>query len=184
LDPNTLKSVYTNAGKTTKRGLEFEGGSAIFGGFSGYLSATVQEDKLKDNLLVGVGQLLPTAGKTYTLLPKYMAGMSLQYSSGPLYLRLKTKYTGKQWATLVNDEEIPSYTLMDFDAGYKFADMGMLKSPLVRFNISNLGNAGYRNPNSGSVTNAVAIGTRAAQTVSYYMGAPRLASITFSADFQ
>ncbi|OYU73689.1 MAG: hypothetical protein CFE45_36640 [Burkholderiales bacterium PBB5] len=73
---------------------------------------------------------------------------------------------------------------MDFDAGYKFADMGMLKSPLVRFNISNLGNAGYRNPNSGSVTNAVAIGTRAAQSVSYYLGAPRLASITFSADFQ
>jgi len=183
-DPTTQKSVYTNAGKTTKRGLEFEGGTAIFGGFSGYLSATVQEDKMKNDLLVAAGQLLPTTGKTYTLLPKYMAGASLQYSSGPLYLRLKAKYTGKQWATLMNDEEVPTYTMMDFDAGYKFADMGMLKSPLVRFNISNLGNASYRNPSSGSVTNAVAVGARAAQTVFYYLGAPRLASVTFSADFQ
>ena len=183
-DPDTLKNVYTNAGKTTKRGLEFEGGTALMGGLSGYLSATVQEDKMKNDLRVSATQVLPTTGKTYTLLPKYMAGASLQYASGPLYMRLKAKYTGKQWATLMNDEEVPSYTLMDFDAGYKFADMGMLKSPLVRFNISNLGNAGYRNPSSGSVTNAVAVGTRTAQTVFYYMGAPRLASVTFSADFQ
>ena len=183
-DAATLKSVYTNAGKTTKRGIEFEGGSAVYKGFSAYVSATVQEDKLKDDVLVAAGQLLPTKGKTYTLLPKYMLGSSVQYSSGPLYLRLKAKHTGKQWATLMNDEEVPAYTLVDFDAGYKLADFDFLKNPLLRLNVSNISNERYRNPNSGSVTNAVAVGARAAQTVFYYMGAPRLLSVTFSADFQ
>jgi iron complex outermembrane recepter protein len=183
-DPATLKSVYTNAGKTTKRGIEFEAGSSVFGGVSGYLSATIQEDKMKDNLLVAAGQTLPTAGKLYTLVPKFMLGSSVQYSSGPYYLRLKAKYTGKQWATLMNDEEVPAYTTADFDAGYKFMDMGYLKNPQLRLNISNIGNAKYRNPSSGSVTNATAVGARAAQTVFYYLGAPRFTSLTFSADFQ
>lgn len=183
-DPATLKSVYTNAGKTTKRGLEFEGGTAIFGGFSGYLSATIQEDKLKNDLQVAAGQVLPTTGKSYTLVPKYMLGASVQYTAGPLYARLKGKYTGTQWATLMNDEQVPAYTTVDLDAGYKFADFAFFKEPLVRLNVSNLTNERYRNPNSGSVTNAVAVGSRAAQTVFYYLGAPRLLSLTFSADFR
>lgn len=187
-DPNTLKNVYTNAGKSTKRGLEVEAGSSVFGGFSGYVSATLQEDKLKNDLQVANKIVLPTNGKSYTLTPKHMLGASVQYAAGPLYVRLKAKYTGKQWATLMNDEEVPGYTLLDFDAGYKFADMGLLKNPLVRLNISNLDNAKYRNPSSSSVTNALAVatagGTRAAQTVFYYLGAPRFASLTLSADFQ
>jgi len=182
-DPSTLKSVYSNAGKTNKRGVEFEAGTAPFSGFTAYLSATIQDDKMKDNLLIAAGQLLPTSGKTYTLVPKSMLGVSLQYSTGPLYARLKTKYTGKQWATLVNDEEVPSYTTADLDAGYRIGDIGMLKNALVRLNISNLNDTKYRNPSSGSVTNTTAVGSRAAQTVFYYLGAPRLMSVTFSTDF-
>ena len=183
-DPNTLKSVYANAGKTTKRGLELEAGTALFGGFTGYLSATVQEDKLKNDLQVAAGQLLPTTGKTYTLLPKSMMGASLQYSSGPFYGRFKVKYTGKQWATLMNDQEVPAYTTADIDAGYKVGDIGFLKNALVRLNISNVFDEKYRNPSSGSVTNAIAVGNRAAQSVFYYLGAPRLVTLTFSTDFQ
>ncbi|MFS9605448.1 TonB-dependent receptor domain-containing protein, partial [Klebsiella pneumoniae] len=33
-DPNTLVSVYTNAGRVTNRGVELEAGSGVFGGFS------------------------------------------------------------------------------------------------------------------------------------------------------
>jgi iron complex outermembrane receptor protein len=188
-DPTNLRSVYTNAGKTTKSGVEFEAGTAVFGGFTAYLSATVQDDKMKSDLLIANGQLLPTNGKTYTLVPKYMAGTSLQYSKGGFYGRVKAKYTGKQFATLVNDEEVPAYTTVDLDAGYKIGDLGMVKNALVRFNVSNVFNERYRNPSSGSVTNAQPIvysttSTRAAQTVFYYLGAPRLFTVTLSADFQ
>jgi len=181
-DPEKGLSVYTNVGKTIKHGLEFEAGTAVFGGISAYASATVQQDRIKSNLQVIKDQILPTAGKMYTQVPHIMFGGSLQYASGPVYMRLKGKYTGAQYSTLMNDELVPAYTLFDVDMGYKFADAGMLKNPMIRMNISNLTGEQYRNPSSGQ-TNAVAYGTRSAQTVSYYLGAPRMLSLTFSADF-
>ena len=71
----------------------------------------------------------------------------------------------------------------DFDAGYKFSDMAFMKNPMIRLNVSNLGNTKYRNPSSGTVLNATAVGTQAAGTVFYYLGAPRFFSVSLSADF-
>ncbi len=50
-------------------------------------------------------------------------------------------------------------------------------------NVSNIGNAKYRNPSSASVVNATPVGATPASTVYYYLGAPRLFSLTLSADF-
>ena len=97
---------------------------------------------------------------------------------------MKFKYTGKQYATLMNDEEVPAYAVGDLDLGYTFADVGMLKSPLVRVNVSNIGNAKYRNPSSGTINNAVTYGTVTGSAPTYYLGAPRLFSLTLSADFK
>jgi len=112
-----------------------------------------------------------------------MLATSLQYVSGPFYARLKFKYTGRQFATLMNDEEVPSYTTGDFDAGYNLGNLGSLKNAQLRFNLSNITNAQYRNPSSGSVVNATQVGATAPSTVFYYMGAPRFAAVSFTADF-
>jgi iron complex outermembrane receptor protein len=183
-DPVLDKSVYTNAGKTKKEGLEFEAGTAVYSGFSAYASLTLQKETLKSDVTVAKNQLIPLSGKQYTLTPNTMVGTALQYASGPYYVRVKVKHTGKQYATLMNDEQVPAYTCGDLDAGYKFADIGAIKNPMVRLNISNIGNARYRNPSSASVVNAKPVGSTAAGTVFYYLGAPRLFSVTLSADFQ
>ena len=72
---------------------------------------------------------------------------------------------------------VPSYMTADFDAGYKFADFMFVKSPQLRFNVSNAGDTKYRNPSSG--TNLISTGTN----VFYYLGAPRFFSVSLSADF-
>ncbi len=183
-DPILLKSVYTNAGNVTNRGLELELGTTPVNGFSAYASLTIQKSKIKSDLSVGKGIFVPTTGKQFPLTPQTLAGLSLQYASGPMYARLKAKMTGNQYATLMNDEEVPSYMTADFDAGYKFADVMFVKNPMIKLNISNIGNTKYRNPTSGSVVNAQAVGTVASSgTVFYYLGAPRLFSVTLSADF-
>lgn len=184
VDPNTLVNVYMNAGRVNTRGVELEAGSGVFRGFSAYGSVTIQESVIKDNLRVSTAVTLPTAGKKFTLTPEFMAGLSLQYEQGPFYVRLKGKYSGSQQATLMNDELVPAYTTGDVDAGYKLGNLGFAKNALIRFNISNVGNAKYRNPSSGTVTNAVAYQSQAAQRVFYYLGAPRLSTLTFSADFE
>ncbi len=183
-DPNTQVSTFQNIGRTNNRGLELEAGSTAFwGGFTAYGSVTVQKSKVQDDYVVSATAKLPTTGKQMTLTPESMIGASLQYASGPYYIRLKGKYTGKQYATLMNDEEVPSYTVADLDAGYNFGNLGWLSNAQLRGNISNLTNEKYRNPSSGTVSNAVAFGTRTAQNVFYYLGAPRFFSVSVSADF-
>lgn len=179
----TDTSTYTNAGRVNNRGVEFELGSASFHGFTAYGSLTLQKSRIRDDMNVTKGQIVPTAGKQFALTPEQMIGASLQYSNGPFYAGIKLKRTGTQYATLMNDEQVPAYTTTDLNAGYNFGQLGMLSNTQLRFNVANLGNTRYRNPNSGTVVNAVAVGTTAASTVSYYLGAPRLATVSLSADF-
>ncbi len=182
-DPNTLKSIYTNAGSARTRGLELELGTVPINGWSAYGSLTIQKSKVLNDIRTSAKSVLPTTGKQFSLTPQMLAGLSVQYAAGPFYVRLKAKKTGRQYATLMNDEEVPSYITADLDAGYKFTDFGFIKSPQMRFNVSNIGNTKYRNPSSGTVLNAVAIGTQSAGNVFYYLGAPRFFSVSLSADF-
>ena len=176
-------SSLTSVGKVKTKGFEVELGNTPVNGWSFYSSIGYAKSEIQDDLPVSKTATLPTAGKEMTLTPKYKAGLSAQYETGAWYTRVKVKYTGKQWATMTNDEEVPAYTLVGLDAGYQFPNTGFLKKPTLRMSISNLTDRQYRNPSSFNVTNAKAYGTAGAKTVFYYMGAPRFASVTFSADF-
>ena len=184
-DPVADRNTYTNAGRVKTAGLELEAGSAPFmGGFTAYGSLTAQSSELLDDITVAKGQVLPTSGKSFTLTPERMIGASLQYANGPFYARLKVKHTGRQYASLLNDEAVPDYSIADFDAGYNFGNFGALSNLQLRFNVSNLTDVQYRNPSSGSVVNTVKYGTTNPSTVFYYLGAPRFAAVTLSADFK
>jgi len=187
-DAATQTSTYTNAGRVNTRGLEFEGGTSTFlGGFTAYASVTLQKSEIQDNLtVVGTDKTpvtLVTKGKQFTLTPERMLGASLQYAVGPVYARLKVKYTGSQYATLMNDEAAPGYTVADLAAGYNFSKIGPMSNTQLRFNVANLFNTQYRSPNGGTRVNAVPVTNLAADTPTYYLGAPRFVSVSLSADF-
>jgi iron complex outermembrane receptor protein len=109
--------------------------------------------------------------------------LSIQFETPVWYARIKEQRTSSQWATLANDQSAPGYNLADFDAGYMFPSSGVFKHPTLRFDISNLFNAQYRNPSSQSVSNATTINGIAPSSVYYYLGAPRLVSASLQADF-
>lgn len=187
-DSSTLTSTYTNAGRVNTRGLEFEGGTSPFlGGFTAYASVTLQKSEMLDNLTVvgtdGKALTLDTKGKQFTLTPERMIGASLQYAVGPVYARLKVKYTGSQYATLMNDEAAPSNTIADFAAGYNFGKIGPASNAQLRFNVANLFDTQYRTPNGGTRVNALAMTNKGVDTPTYYLGAPRFVSVSLSADF-
>ncbi len=182
-DPNLDRSIYTNAGDVNNRGIEAELGTTPVSGFSVYSSFTAQKSRVQNDLTIAKGQTLPTAGKQFALTPDTLLALALQYSEGAYYARLKAKRTGKQYATLLNDETVPSYTVADLDGGYSIGDVGSIRNIQLRLNISNLANKQYRNPSSATVINAQAYGATPAGTVFYYLGAPRLATLSLSADF-
>lgn len=175
-DPVSNTSNLNNVGKVKTQGFELELGNTPVNGWSFYGSLGYAKSEIKDNLVVSKTVTQPTAGKQMPLTPEWKAGLSAQYETAVWYARLKAKYTGTQQATMVNDEEIPDYTLVGFDAGYQFANTSWFKKPTLRLSISNLFNQEYRNSNSQSKVSA-------ASGVFYYMGAPRLASVTLSVDF-
>ncbi|MFG6456741.1 TonB-dependent receptor [Roseateles sp. BYS96W] len=197
-DEETKLSTYLNAGGVKNRGLELELGSGVFGGFSAYGSLTLQSSEMKDNLRVTAATattpsgLLPTAGKQFAKTPEKMAALSVQYEQGPIYARLKGKFTGAQYADLMNQEKTQGFTSLDLDAGYKFGDWGMLKNPQLRLNVANLGNKQARAGVASVYTNTAAVpalvGSGApytsTSTAYYYLLAPRFTSLTFSVDFE
>lgn len=173
-NPNTETSAYTNAGRVRNYGFELEAGTKAIQGWSLYASLTHNHSWQLDNLRTSSGTLA-TAGKEYPLDPDWLFGMSLQYEREHWYARLKGKLTGATYATLTNDERVPAYMTFDFDAGYRFNDAYFIKKPTVRLNVSNIFNRQYRNASSLNTTSSAG--------VYYYLGAPRLLSVTFSADF-
>jgi len=183
-DPQLAQSSVTNVGKVKTQGFEIELGNTPVNGWSFYGSVGYAKSEIKDDLQVSKGVYIPTAGKQMTLTPEWKAGLSAQYETGVWYTRLKMKYTGGQFATMTNDEFVPSYTLLGFDAGYQFPNTGWLKKPTIRLSVSNLTNEKYRNPASFNITNAQAYpGGVTGKSVFYYMGSPRFTSVTLSADF-
>jgi iron complex outermembrane recepter protein len=184
-DTVTNISTYTNIGKVSNRGFELELGTAIFGGVSVYASLTSQKSEIKSDFARTATQIYPTAGKELPLTPKLMAGLAVQYAQGAWYARVKGKLTGSQWADMMNNERVPSYITADLDAGYRLGELGFLKSAQLRLNVSNLTGQRYRSSSSGqAILSTAAVGALPANgSVFYYLGAPRLTSLTFSGDF-
>lgn len=189
IDPISQLSSLTNVGRVKTQGFEIEAGNTPVYGWSFYGSFGYTSSEIKDDLQISKTASLKTAGKEMPITPKIKAGVSAEYQNGAFYTRLKVRKTGKQYATVMNDEEVPGYTTVGLDAGYTFANTGMFKRPKLSLNISNLTDQQYRNPSSSNVVNAQAYGTSgkpdfvSAKTVFYYLGAPRFVSATMSVDF-
>ena len=193
-DPVNNASYYTNVGDVKSKGFEIElnnmpiNGWSVYGSF-GYLKTEIQND-LRVNVPTAVPPavqltgILPTAGKELPSSPRLKAGLSLEYAQNAYWARVKAKATSKQQSTFANDEPVaPGYTVIGFDAGYTFANYGLLKRPKLTFNASNITNKQYRNPGAG-IPNSTpfpgAVTTTSA--LRYYLGAPRFMSLTLSVD--
>ncbi|MDO6387712.1 TonB-dependent receptor [Uliginosibacterium sp. 31-12] len=182
-DPTQGYSHSWNVGDSTTHGLELEGGSAPYHGFSVYGSFSYTLSKMKENMPSGSTTYYATAGKQFPDTPKYLASLSLQYAYGPYMANLAAKYTGERYLTLVNDVSIPSYTLLDLNTAWSMPFNGVwgFKNPTLRFNISNLTNKKYYVANAGSGSNVTISNDVAAPKV--YTGAGRFASMTFQVDY-
>jgi iron complex outermembrane receptor protein len=183
-DPATALSVDYNVGNVTVKGVELEAGQKLNKNFSLYSSLSYTESIMKQDLKASATLTEPTAGKTMPDTPKWMAAVALSFKEGPWFGQLTAKHTGKAFATLVNDEEMKAYTVMNLAAGYKFANSGFFKAPEVRMNIDNLADTKYQRISSGSgslfTTRALGSGGR---SPFYYIGAPRFVSVTLRSDF-
>ena len=191
-DPLANASIYTNVGDVKTKGFEIEANNMPINGWSlygsvGYLRTEIQNDlriAAATTTPVPLSGVLPTAGKQLPNSPRLKAGLSIEYSQDAFWARVKAKSTSEQQSTLINDEKAPGYTTFGFDAGYTFANYGLLKRPKLTLNANNITNKQYRNASSTAITNTnpVAGAVSTSSTLRYYLGAPRFVSVTLSVD--
>jgi iron complex outermembrane receptor protein len=189
-DPVANASIYTNVGDVKSSGLEIEVNNTPISGWSLYGSVGYLKTEIQNNMRILAATstltgILPIAGKELPNSPRLKGGLILEYSQDALWARLKAKSTAEQQSTLLNDEKSPGYTTFGFDAGYTFANFGVLKRPKLQLNISNITNKQYRNASSTAITNTNPVpgAVTSVGTLRYYLGAPRFTSLTLSVDY-
>jgi iron complex outermembrane receptor protein len=190
-DPNRNVSTDYNVGHSTSKGAEMEAGFKVTNQISLYGSASYIRSKLDQDFRFAQNIFLPTTGKTFPGTPKYLGALNVQYQSGPIYAFAQAKYTGRTYTTLVNDDSVASYTLVNLGADYQFPQMGVFKEPIVRANIFNLFSRKYLNLNTGSGNsyrnNALPIvtagGVKAAEIPTFYVGSPITFSVSIGTSF-
>jgi iron complex outermembrane receptor protein len=196
-DPSTALSTDMNVGTSRTQGIELESGWRPAAHWSLYGSLTFTDSKINEDKVVvragnGTWVALPTTGKQFPDTPRFMAGLGAQYASGGWFAYGQAKYMGKRYTTLVNDDSIGGYTVVNAGAGFEFPSTAFFKKPQIKFNVHNLFDTGYLNLNAGSGSsfrnNAAAYTASggavvAASLPGFYVGAPRAVSLTLQSDF-
>jgi iron complex outermembrane receptor protein len=183
-DPLNGISTNYNVGDSTTRGVELESAWRFQPKWSLYGSLTYTRSRIGQNTQTAAATWEATAGKQFPDVPEWMAGAALQYRDGAWSANLSAKYTGKRYSTLVNDEAIGGFTLVNFDAAYRLPATALFRNPVVRMNVYNLFDSDYLylNAGSGSGFTARALGA-GGSSPSYYVGAPRTLSLMLASDF-
>jgi iron complex outermembrane receptor protein len=187
-DVTVGNTVARNIGNVKLKGIEAEIGTQPIGFVSFYLSGSLNDTRLQNDVPVGnngqtTNALLPTSGKQLTDVPRTTAAGQIRYDDGTLFGQVQAKYTGRRYSTLVNDDYVSPLTTVDLMAGYNLPSAwtrGVRTSLTV--NVSNVFDKRYfgainfgRNLNA---TNGIA-----PNPASFFLGAPRFLSVKLRADF-
>lgn len=191
--PTFNTTIDRNVGKVKTRGFEGSVGWQATDTLSLYGSATYTDAKLQENQVRGLTTFLPTKGKNVVETPEWMYTARADWEMNDLLsFGLQAKYVGRRFTTDVNDEAVPAYTTVDFDARMDLTDFTGMRDTYLQFNVTNLTDEVYAvNISSGqnallaTLVNATgaAAGTQAGALRTFGIAAPRTAVLTVGAKF-
>ena len=214
--PTFNTTIDRNVGEVESIGVEGSIGWAVTDSFSLYASATYTDAQLQEDQIVGQftcpaggvtnpilagfgctpnqrsALIIPTQGKMVVETPEWMGSLRADWQvTKNLSLGLQAKYVDDRFTTDVNDESVPAYTVVDFDARYDLTDTFGIRNAFVQFNVTNLLDEEYP-INISSGTNALLIADvnpnagvnpRTGFPRTFGIGAPRTAVITLGTRF-
>jgi len=132
-------SALSNVSGVTANGIEaainwkFADHWSLFGSYA-FNSSKFDEDTLDgDGRVVG-----RTDGKTTPDTPKHLIKADLGYDNGGFFAKASLSLLSKRFFTYENDQSVPSQTLVDLAAGYRFSGSALLEGLELQLNVSNL----------------------------------------------
>ncbi|MBB5747139.1 TonB-dependent receptor [Brevundimonas variabilis] len=136
--------------------------------------------------------IIQTKGKQVVETPEWQATFRADWQpTDQLSLGLQAKWVDERFTTDVNDEVVPAYTVVDFDARYDLTNTFGIRDAYVQFNVSNLLDEEYPiNISSGNNALTIAdvnpnagINPRAGQPRTFGLNAPRTMVLTLGTKF-
>jgi iron complex outermembrane receptor protein len=175
-----------SAGTEAIRGATAELSFPTFHGFTPYVNGQYLHAVTKDNFALR-GDFLPTAGKIAPGSPEFQANVGVFYRHGKFFANGLFKWTDSQYATLMNDQKMPSFHTFDLAFGYYLPSI-LGKDAVLKVSGTNIGNKPYLSALSAAQPNAVATAgvggtTIAGAAPTYFLGSPRSVMVTFSTGF-
>ncbi|MFA7439898.1 MAG: TonB-dependent receptor [Sphingomonadaceae bacterium] len=193
-DPDLNEYIIRNLGKVDKWGIDGSVSWSPIREVTAYAFGSYLNSEIKDDLQIGVDAtgnplFAATGGKTESGSPTWTFGGRLEGRLGPIELGVQAKRTGSRYVYDTNlpvmagatsnvqvfTARAPAYTLVDLDARFSLASVGLERSYL-QFNVSNLFDKLYVGGFGGNLN----------QTGSppfVQIGAPRTISGTFVVGF-
>ena len=184
---NSVIGTSINAGGQTSRGLDAEIGSRPIGHWRPYVSAEYLHATIDNNFAVA-GDYLQTAGKIAVRSPAFQGALGLDYDDGKFFGNFALKYTGSQYATFNDDQQIPSHTQADVTLGIRLPDYAFISKPEARLNLINLTDARFLSgvasvqPNAETATGVHGTLIPGAAPT-YYIGPGFAAVVTLASSF-
>jgi iron complex outermembrane recepter protein len=182
----TLLNSAVSAGAETIKGMSLEVSTHSYDGFSVYGDVQYLEGTFSDNIPVN-GDFLPTKGKQMVESPNWVSSIGARYEIGPFFAEFTGKYVSSQYSTFLDNQTIPSYTVANVALGYHLPDFGAANDPVLRVNLSNLGNKPYFTPDTFATTAVATHGINgtaiAAGTPLGYVTAPLAVMVSLSSKF-
>ncbi|MGQ0532737.1 MAG: TonB-dependent receptor [Caulobacteraceae bacterium] len=184
--------VDRNIGAVELQGLDAQIGFEPFDGLSLYASASFIESEMQDNIPLSATGFLPTRGRELVETPDATYAARAEWDVTDFFtVGFQGKYVGHRFATDVNDQFVPSYTVFDLDARLDLDFLG-LENSMVQLNVINLFDEEYLGGIS-SRENAITIvdtdpvtpgnQSRSGSQPTYALGAPRTAMVTLRTRF-
>ena len=176
-----------NAGGQTSRGVDIELGTHSIHGFRFYVSAEYLHATTDNNFRVG-NDVLPTAGKLAVRSPEFQGAFVVNYDHGPFFVTATTRYVGRQFSTLMNDQAMPGYVTADLALGYHLPRIGRAH-PVIKVNLTNLANNHYLSGVAGIVASSRATRGVNGSTISatgtptYFVGGVFASTVSLSTSF-
>ena len=188
--PGTNNAITTDvdAGGQTSDGVDAEFGTRPFFHLRPYVSAQYLHTSIDNDITLGNGDLVPTAGKTATKSPHFIGAFALDYDDGRFFANWNVRYVGQQYSTFTNDEHIPAFYEMAAAVGIRLPDIAHAKSPTLQLNFVNLTNNKFLSGINSVTTNAATITGRygtsiAGSSPTYLVGEGFAAIATFKVGF-